>query len=775
MEWIRNNTFFQKNNRTSINSEDWDPQACFDSFKGHWDQAQKIFLRVQQLPSHDDVLGVVNHLEQMVTLLLYDLKKLDRIRMTVNSSKCVEHLLNNNILDKIFEWGTRSGKYTNAVKCEQIKLYDTLIGQSRNLLFEQDAFLKPLLKLLLSCHGEAYSKEISRLLIDLLNQISALLVQHPELVKLFIVCDKNVNRFIVFSLLIPFMHKEDGIGMRARDALLLCMSLSKKNEEVALYILEHSNFSVLVASGLGGLYSVLPNIISDISVPDWHRFTPDDVSEIKGLLHFVTSLEFSNAIAQVAHPSIRRELQEFLYRGFLIPVLGAALLQSNVQEQVAATSYLELIIRTVTEPGLLHSVLRFLIKVEYDGERLLNILIQRIQSNNSQLCLVSLAVFESMVDLDCEDLLLELVFKYLQPCFHVIISQRKLLLPLNLLCPSFDRLLSLAPNCLELLNGTLNSDDNSISWKNFKQKRSLYGTYYAYLYDARHKIEQCQRSCSNWNNTYSGDKDIEEKSDSFTSLERSSGYESFNTFDDDCNEDSESWLISNQKQRKPNTSLNLNNHILEDAPTAGPFLTIIFNKLKNFLSNSIYVNLHLTGLITRLAVYPQTLLRAYLLDHNLVLQPNVPSIYEIIGIIKQQIDEYMNRQPNKWNLLKYAHDVLLQREIMLLNIRSYHLDKSPSMQQHQYEKNEIFQRNDSKRRSLNLPSLTSMFGRRSSNIENTLPMAPSPDELQLNLIYPQFNEGQHVAVCAVLLGEWVKELAALAQEHTIAQIATLIE
>lgn len=71
-------------------------------------------------------------------------------------------------------------------------------------------------------------------------------------------------RFTIFSLLIPFVHKEDAIGMRARDALLLCMSLSKKNKDVALYISEYSNFSVLVASGLSGLYSVLPSVIDDI-------------------------------------------------------------------------------------------------------------------------------------------------------------------------------------------------------------------------------------------------------------------------------------------------------------------------------------------------------------------------------------------------------------------------------------------------------------------------------------------------------------------------------
>lgn len=65
------------------------------------------------MPNHDDVLGVVNHLEQMATLLLYDIKKQSGsfCGNPVNSSKCLEYLLSQNILNKIFEWGIKSGKY----------------------------------------------------------------------------------------------------------------------------------------------------------------------------------------------------------------------------------------------------------------------------------------------------------------------------------------------------------------------------------------------------------------------------------------------------------------------------------------------------------------------------------------------------------------------------------------------------------------------------------------------------------------------------------------
>ncbi|RZB39943.1 UPF0518 domain containing protein -like [Asbolus verrucosus] len=579
MEWLRSYNILNKQPRALMCSteEECDPQACYDSFKEHWHQALKIINRTQQLPSHDDVLGVVNHLEQMVTLLLYDVKKIDQLRVPISSSsQCLDYMLNENILDKLFEWGVRAGKYTNAVRCEQLKLYEVLISRSRHVLLVHEPFLRPMLKLLNSCQD-------------------------------------------------------------------------------------------------------------DISVPDWRRLTPDDVNDIKGLSTFVTSLEFSNAVAQVAHPLIRKQLQEFLFRGFLIPVLGPALLQSNINEQVAATAYLELILRTVTQP---------------------------------------------------------------------------------------------APICCELPSSPRT---NNIHWNHYGGQQSLCGKYHAYLYDARNKIGSCQAACLSWNNSYTGCDEIvqdstttEENCNSLPSLGESSGYESLKVKIEDSSDETSVpiWQISSNKVKKSNAAIiDNNNDHLNSSGSAGPFLTILLEKLKNFLSNSFYINLHVTGLISRLAVYPQPLLRTYLLDDSLVLQPNVPSLFQIIGSLKQSIDEYMSRRSDSGSLIKAAKDFLVDRETRLINARRNTLEKSSSV----CVEPEPFQRNEPKRRSLNLPSITSMFGRRPSQIaENSVAMVPTSEEYQCNLIYPRFNESQHVALCAVLLDEWVKELAALAQEHTIVDVQILV-
>jgi hypothetical protein len=53
-----------------------------------------------------------------------------------------------------------------------------------------------------------------------------------------------------------------------------------------------------------------------------------------------------------------------------------------VEELVAATAYFDLFLRSVTDPGLLYSFVRFVLKDEYDGERILDSLIQRINTKS---------------------------------------------------------------------------------------------------------------------------------------------------------------------------------------------------------------------------------------------------------------------------------------------------------------------------------------------------------------------------------------------------------
>ena len=53
-----------------------------------------------------------------------------------------------------------------------------------------------------------------------------------------------------------------------------------------------------------------------------------------------------------------------------------------MEEVIAATAYLDLFIRTATEPSLIHIFLKFVVAEKYEDVNILDSLVARIQSNS---------------------------------------------------------------------------------------------------------------------------------------------------------------------------------------------------------------------------------------------------------------------------------------------------------------------------------------------------------------------------------------------------------
>ncbi|XP_076644391.1 FHIP family protein AGAP011705 isoform X1 [Halictus rubicundus] len=1019
MSWLRNSplrTSFSKQRSRDSPPKDADPSACYDSFCKHWQQAYEIILHTSPpkgIPNQDDVLGVVNHIDHMVTLLILELRDTRtsnnfRQSTTATHSPCLEYLLSENLLCKLYDWSVHTGRFNNAVRLEQLKLYELLVSHS-SILLAHEPVARPLLRLLEDCANDIMPLEVEKKLVVLLNQLCVTLMQNMALLDLFFhPTAVGKNKFIIFTLLIPHVHREGGVGQQARDAMLLCMSLSKKNDEVGVYIADHSNICPVLATGLSGLYSLLPRKL-DIETSDWYRLTPDDVNDLPALMHLMNSLEFCNAVAQVAHPMVQKHLLEFLYHGFLVPVMGPALLQlqymlpnayrivsmvmdslgltidqldeqehwTTVDELVAATAYFDLFLRSVTEPGLLRSLVRFLLEDNYDEYRILDTLIQRI-SSRSRLCIVTLALFETLVNLNCEDVMLELCLAALSPCSHVMLSQRRRLRDVDPFGRAAEKFLSLTPSCCSPL-ASVNSQFNSLPNNTTQEKNSnatsesfkslyasinygarisdsLYGNYHAYLCDARQKIRACRIACSNWSYQYNGElpnqsttgsettltddatsidhaqkkieatktlsleklkqstvssditenssidniliniqtlldgkkmnmKEEEEKLEaevagiglsleeqakldadiaellnedvgitdsakeisltdkkepdsgiddsntamnSLLSLGESSGYESFafkgsseSTPDNEPNEDRAS------EQDKTDIELNKEGGILlhnvtdssstaaeeltttkqskdtyrqdvfNGQPNVGIFLDVLLRKLECMTSNNLYVNLHLTGLISRLAIYPQPLLQSFLLNHSLVFQPSIRSLFQVLASLKHKIDQFLSQHNNVDVLVEQARLFLISREDKLVNARKNALEAaaySAPVKRNSLS-GEPFSRGESKRWSFT-SSFTQMLRRSSGNpgpgsLVSAINQPAGASEDQLEVIghssgYRYYTKTswespnevspvQNVVLCAVILDEWLKELAAITQEHAIMSFTHSLE
>lgn len=110
--------------------------------------------------------------------------------------------------------------------------------------------------------------------------------------------------------------------------------------------------------------------------------------------------------------------------------------------------------------------------------------------------------------------------------------------------------------------------------------------------------------------------------------------------------------------------------------SAGPFLNSIWGKLQTFTSNSLYVNLHLTGLITRIAWYPLPLIHSILLRPDIATTSDTPSFHQVLRILKQQIDAELPVTEDSLEIIDVARSFLVDREFRLLNARKNAVESS---------------------------------------------------------------------------------------------------
>ena len=55
------------------------------------------------------------------------------------------------------------------------------------------------------------------------------------------------DKFPIFTILVGFLHSSGVVGQNARDALLLCMSMSKKHHKIGKHIATNTNFCPVIS------------------------------------------------------------------------------------------------------------------------------------------------------------------------------------------------------------------------------------------------------------------------------------------------------------------------------------------------------------------------------------------------------------------------------------------------------------------------------------------------------------------------------------------------
>ncbi|XP_053316547.1 FHF complex subunit HOOK interacting protein 1A [Spea bombifrons] len=963
--------------RRSLNLQGVDPETCTIVFKNHWIQVQRILEKHDPFKNFqvkfgditpDEVSAVQNYVEHMLLLLIEEQVKDEAM------GPILEFVVSENIMEKLFLWSLRR-EFNDETKFEQLKMYELLVTQSHQPLLHHKPILKPLMMLLSACSGTS-TPSVEMELVVLLNQLCSILAKDPSILELFFHTseDQGAANFLIFSLLIPFIHREGTVGQQARDALLFIMSLSAENNVVAKHIVETTYFCPVLATGLSGLYSTLPTKLVARG-EEWHCLVKEDWLQIPALIQFLNSLEFCNAVIQVAHPLIRAQLVDYIYHGFLLPVMAPALHKVTVEEVMTTTAYLDLFLRSVSEPTLLKIFLRFVLIYEHEQVHILDTLVSRINTP-FRLCVVSLALFRTLIGLHCEDVMLQLVLRYLIPCNHMMVSQRWAVKETDCYSSSAARFLALTPECCSSSIYTISEYKDINHKSNIIQKTehltvgetedSVDASYLDYLWEAHENILQCVEDCKVWSAPYDGENpdpdssfqallesslrrgefptfrrtnrthmgsvssetpslsgrmqiDLEWDDSYDTGMSPDSGncspqppaelsnsvlppepplhiqemkkntlmlikgsYIEDSDFQDDvmvyrlcavkdAKEDgkpleenietstkatvlgpkthsqiqnrskinvnnrknsgfsqetnNKQIIQSHNKNKLPNLDLGpcsgtdynsnektlspdsedfiarcdeiimgMNPSSLEEGsssapsrvspgeededefekyslgspsvervssplrpatafsnysprtqaqPFTGPFISVVLSKLENMLENSLHVNLLLIGIITQLATYPQPLIRSFLLNTNMVFQPSVRSLYQVLASVKHKIEQFATREQNFAMLRADAQQYLYTRMIM------------PCQPSDTLTKDNALMNVEENKGPMNAASQTVLPKNKDRKVKTQLLLSGVPEHTR------------NAVLATVLFPEFLKELAALAQEHSI--------
>ncbi|NXP20643.1 F16A2 protein, partial [Scytalopus superciliaris] len=940
-----------------------DPETCLMVFKNHWAQVLRILERRGSKPAPDDLSAVRNNTYQMLNLLAEDRPRGDGDRSQEDGDMAcgpiLEFVAAENLLERLLCWHLQ-GDFTEERKVEQLKLYEMLISQARQPLLRHKPVLTPLLRLLSVC-AEPASAPLENSLVLLLNQLCVSVAREPAILELFFHShtDQGPANLIIFSLLIPFIHHEGTRGQQARDALLLIMAMSASNRAVAQSITDNSYFCPVLATGLSALYSSLPRKI-EVRGDDWHFLRREDWIGVSSLVLFMNSLEFCNAVIQVAHPLVQKQLVDYVHNGFLVPVMGPALHKTSVEEMIASTAYLDLFLRSVSETALLKTFLRFVLLHRHDNATILDTLVGRINSN-SRLCMVSLSLFRTLLSLNCEDVMLQLVLRYLLPCSHVMLSQKRAVRDLDIYGKTAAKFLSLIPRCcrpespppppdrdeepparargtalwpltpipclglmLNPLPGFL--CPHSVLLLNSLAVPMAPGTP-SLLRDARRSIDRCAWACRVWSAPYDGEdprapgplpdpdslperppgpptprtkkrglpeegaREVPggplggdepgvggsgpEPRDGGTLVNgahavaeagrpegdvvvkkvrrspQGEGEGSGGTPNGAPQAQPPNWeplpsvdslleeLLARAPAEPPGAGVSIEAFTEElreieaemrngrvggpsaappeppepplsreeeeafasfatlpegDAgagrapprppdplaqvvasppravgpppsqPFTGPFVSVLFGKLENMPHNSLYVNFLLTGLVAQLACYPQPLLRSFLLNTNMVFQPSVKSLLQVLGSVKNKIESFAASQEDFPALLFKAKKYLIARGRLdwaegpgatpaLRRPDTLTRSRKPSL-------GELLLRHANSPTRARHAAQLALQGLRDGGLHPLPPLAPPARHGEALRV-------RNAVYCAVIFSEFLKELAAIAQAHAV--------
>ncbi|XP_048378817.1 FHF complex subunit HOOK interacting protein 2A-like isoform X2 [Stegostoma tigrinum] len=687
-----------------------EPIQLLDSFVSHWKGITNYYI-----VTTDETLPVKQtdipwRLRQMVDILVYEEKQMER----GETGPCMEYLLQHKILETLCTLA-KAG-YPPGMKQQVLVLLTKLLGQIQQPLLPHINVHRPVQKLIHLC-GEGLGSKMEKEEVQFLTTVCAKLSQDPYLINFFIEkknsadsrkllpCsfgksegqpkdavrtgtplsslatgisplhsdqspvtsipfasikpdgkDGQPDKSLINALLTLTASEKNQFALKACEGLLLLATLPE--EGTARYMVESTMLRQTLADKLSYLYRQIPDTVDPGQIEllgrvDWRsHYAASNVEDAesfpgKGAVTFFFSwLDYCNQLVKEAHEVTAAAVAQEIRKRFFVTVLEPQLEQVSEVGILLSTALLMGVVTHITSSRLLDELVFFLLGDEREAEiltqpachKLRSLLIERCNHLSDEISIATLRFFEQLLQKPQEHIIYNLVLRNLigrcyignntgyeeraaeneqldeteefeeDPFFTDIYTGSRFPASDWLVAPAAMQKTTKAdgkPEVNRIVNSFLCLVPDTV-----KTSHLVAGCGYdTYLVDAHRMFQGCCVNAKEWK-----------------------------------------WPLSRS---------NLESCDPGGVFYEGDFLKVLFDRMAQILHQPYDLNLQVTSVISKVALFPHPHLHEYLLDPYINLSPSCRSLFSIIVRVIGDLMQKIQRIPQFPSKL-----LLVRRQLM---------------------------------------------------------------------------------------------------------------
>ncbi|WAR21376.1 F16B1-like protein [Mya arenaria] len=345
---------------------------------------------------------------------------------------CLEYLLQHKLLDTLYSLGRTD--YPPGMKQIVLSFFTRLLSRVRQPLLAHVNVYRAVQRLIKTC-GEVKAGPTEIEEIQFLCTVCAKIKADPYLVNFFLEAPKSTSSvssppgeglnsedklqqdFPLVKTLLALSNSEDSrVAVKACEGLMLCSSLP---DPVAAHcLLNSTQFCHDLTRRLINTYRRLPSQVNPIDLEHvqakWGLEVVtqrEDEGAFPGrrqLVSFLSWLDYLDQLSSIANPIVAEALARNIHQHFLTTMFKPDLMQMSETGCITATAYMNRCLRTVCSQRLLSET------PADSGDSLCARLIQRCSGVSEEMSLVTLQLFDTLLQKDDEHIVHNLVLRNLE-------------------------------------------------------------------------------------------------------------------------------------------------------------------------------------------------------------------------------------------------------------------------------------------------------------------------------------------------------------------------